>query len=56
MSYEKGASNAIKLILVNDIGKRKTYLISVAATLEFNPGVLTTTSCSYIQKIVKRDK
>ena len=56
MSNEKGASNAIKLILVGDTGTGKTNLISVAAGLEFNSGVLTTTSCSYIQKIVKRHK
>ena len=56
MSNEKGASNAIKLILVGDTGTGKTNLISVAAGLEFNSGVLTTTSCSYIQKIVKRNK
>ena len=56
MSNEKGASNAIKLILVGDSGTGKTNLISVAAGLEFNSGVLTTTSCSYIQKIVKRNK
>ena len=56
MSNEKGASNAIKLILVGDTGTGKTNLISVASGLEFNPGVLTTTSCSYIQKIVKKNK
>ena len=56
MSNEKGASNAIKLILVGDSGTGKTNLISVAAGLEFNSGVLTTTSCSYIQKIVKGNK
>ena len=56
MSNEKGTSNTIKLILVGDTGTGKTNLISVAAGLEFNPGLLTTTSCSYIQKIVKRNK
>ena len=56
MSNEKGASNAIKLILVGDSGTGKTNLISVAAGLEFNSGIFTTTSCSYIQKIVKRNK
>ncbi len=56
MSNEKSMSNAIKLILVGDSGTGKTNLISVASGLEFNSGVLTTTSCSYIQKIIKRNK
>ena len=56
MSNENGLSNAIKLILVGDTGTGKTNLISVAAGLEFNAGALTTTSCSFIQKIVKTNK
>ena len=45
--------NLIKLILVGDTGTGKTNLISVATGNEFNSGIFTTTSCSYIQKIIK---
>ena len=55
MSEEK-PYNLIKLILVGDTGTGKTNLISVATGSEFNSGILTTTSCSYIQKIIKRNK
>ena len=48
-------SNIIKLILVGDSGTGKTNLISVSAGLEFNFSSLTTTSCSYMQKIVIRN-
>ena len=48
-------NNIIKLILVGDSGTGKTNLISVSAGLEFNFSSLTTTSCSYMQKIVIRN-
>ena len=48
--------NLIKLILVGDTGTGKTNLISVATGNEFNSGIFTTTSCSYIQKIIKRNQ
>ena len=56
MINEKGSSNGIKLILVGDTGTGKTNLIQVAAGLEFTQSQLTTTSCSYIQTIIKRNK
>ena len=49
-------NNAIKVILVGDSGTGKTNLITVAAGFEFNSNSLTTTSCSYVQKIVKIDE
>jgi len=56
MEEEKVLSNVVKLILVGDSGTGKTNLINVSVGQEFNPGVFTTTSCSYIQKIVKNNK
>ena len=56
MEEEKVGSNVVKLILVGDSGTGKTNLINVSVGQEFNPGILTTTSCSYIQKIVKNNK
>ena len=47
-------NNGIKIILVGDSGTGKTNLITVAAGFEFNSNTLTTTSCSYIQKIIKK--
>ena len=47
--------NIIKVILVGDSGTGKTNLISVSSGLEFNSKQLTTTSCSYIQKIIKKN-
>ena len=49
-------NNAIKIILVGDSGTGKTNLITVAAGFKFNSNSLTTTSCSYVQKIVKIDE
>ena len=49
-------NNAIKIILVGDSGTGKTNLITVAAGFDFNSNSLTTTSCSYVQKIVKIDE
>ena len=46
--------NSIKIILVGDSGTGKTNLITVASVFEFNTNSLTTTSCSYIQKIIKK--
>ena len=56
MINDKGPSSGIKLILVGDTGTGKTNLIQVAAGLEFTQSQLTTTSCSYIQTIIKRNK
>ena len=47
--------NGIKIILVGDSGTGKTNLITVAAGFDFNSNTLTTTSCSYIQKIIKKE-
>jgi len=44
--------NVIKVILVGDSGTGKTNLISVWSGLEFNSNQLTTTSCSYMQKVI----
>ena len=49
-------SNIIKLILVGDSGTGKTNLINVSAGLKFDSDSPTTTSCAYIQKIIKRNK
>ena len=49
-------NNTIKVILVGDTGAGKTNLITVAAGYQFNSNSLTTTSCSYIQKIVVKNK
>jgi len=54
-SENANSNNIIKLIMVGDSGTGKTNLISVAAGLEFNTSSLTTTSCSYVQKIIKKD-
>ena len=51
-SENANSNNIIKLIMVGDSGTGKTNLISVAAGLEFNTSSLTTTSCSYVQKII----
>ena len=48
--------NIIKLILVGDSGTGKTNLINVSAGLKFDSDSPTTTSCAYIQKIIKRNK
>ena len=48
-------NNIIKLILVGDSGTGKTNLINVAAGFDFDTGTVTTTSCSYVQKIMKKD-
>ena len=53
---EKVLSNVVKLILVGDSGTGKTNLINVSVGQEFNPGIFTTTSCSYVQKKVKNNK
>jgi len=49
-------NNTIKVILVGDTGTGKTNLITVAAGFQFNTNTLTTTSCSFIQKIVVKNK
>ena len=54
-SENDNSNNIIKLIMVGDSGTGKTNLISVAAGLEFNTSSLTTTSCSYVQKVIKKD-
>lgn len=56
MEEEKVNSNVVKLILVGDSGTGKTNLINVSVGQEFVPGVLTTTSCSYIQKKIKNNE
>ena len=48
-------SNIVKVILVGDTGTGKTNLITVAAGFEFNSNSLTTTSCSYVQKIIVKN-
>ena len=48
-------NNVTKLILAGDSGTGKTNLINVSAGFPFNSGILTTTSCSYIQKIIKKN-
>ena len=53
---EKVLSNVVKLILVGDSGTGKTNLINVSVGQEFNSGIFTTTSCSYVQKKVKNNK
>ena len=53
--YEDDRANTIKVILVGDSGTGKTNLITVAAGFEFNSNSLTTTSCSYVQKIIKKE-
>ena len=53
-SENANSNNIIKLIMVGDSGTGKTNLISVAAGLEFNTSSLTTTSCSYVQKVIKK--
>ena len=53
-SENTNSNNMIKLIMVGDSGTGKTNLISVAAGLEFNSSSLTTTSCSYVQKTIKK--
>ena len=45
----------IKVILVGDTGTGKTNLITVSAGFEFNSNSLTTTSCSYVQKIIVKN-
>ena len=52
---EEDKSNSIKIILVGDSGTGKTNLITVSAGMEFNSNSLTTTSCSYVQKIINKD-
>ena len=54
MSNNNNDNDAIKLILVGDMGTGKTNLIHVAAGLEFCGTLLTTTSCSFIQKTYKK--
>ena len=55
MSNENEKTYVTKLILVGDSGTGKTNLINVSAGFPFNSGILTTTSCSYIQKIIKKN-
>ena len=52
---EEDKSNSIKIILVGDSGTGKTNLIAVSAGMEFNSNSLTTTSCSYVQKIINKE-
>ena len=52
---EEDKANSIKIILVGDSGTGKTNLIAVSAGMEFNSNSLTTTSCSYVQKIINKD-
>ena len=52
---EEDRAKSIKIILVGDSGTGKTNLIAVSAGMEFNANSLTTTSCSYIQKIINKD-
>ena len=49
---KEAKNNVTKIILVGDSGTGKTNLITVAAGFEFNSNTLTTTSCSYVQKII----
>ena len=56
MEEPKLTNNVVKLILVGDSGTGKTNLINVSVGQEFNVGVLTTTSCSYIQKKIINNK
>ena len=53
---EDNNSNLIKVILVGDSGTGKTQLITVAAGFEFNTTSLTTTSCSYVQIKLQKNK
>ena len=53
---EDNNSNLIKVILVGDSGTGKTQLITVAAGFEFNSTSLTTTSCSYVQIKLQKNK
>jgi small GTP-binding protein len=55
MSIDNPNTNTIKLILVGDTGTGKTNLISVTAGFGFNTNSLTTTSCSYIQKVYTKN-
>lgn len=48
-------NDTIKIILVGDSGTGKTNLITVSAGFPFNSNTLTTTSCSYLQKIIKKN-
>ena len=52
---DEDRNNAIKVILVGDSGTGKTNLITITAGYEFNSNSLSTTSCSYVQKIFERD-
>ena len=54
-NVDENLANIIKVILVGDSGTGKTNLITVAAGFEFNSNSLTTTSCSYIQKIINKE-
>ena len=49
------SNNIIKVILVGDSGTGKTNLITVSAGFPFNSNMLSTTSCSYVQKIIKKN-
>ena len=53
---EDNNSNLIKVILEGDSGTGKTQLITVAAGFEFNSTSLTTTSCSYVQIKLQKNK
>ena len=55
-SEENNRSDIIKVILVGDSGTGKTQLITVAAGFEFNSNSLTTTSCSYVQIKLQKNK
>ena len=54
-NVDEDRAKIIKVILVGDSGTGKTNLITVAAGFEFNSNTLTTTSCSYVQKIIKKE-
>ena len=52
---DEDKKNIIKIILVGDSGTGKTNLITVTAGYEFNSNTLSTTSCSFVQKDIKKD-
>ena len=56
MDDEINNSDIIKLILVGDSGTGKTNIITVGSGLKFEAGTLSTTSCSYIQKKIIKNK
>ena len=56
MADSKNNSNIIKVILVGDSGTGKTNRITVGAGHKFEEGTLSTTSCSYLQKKIKKNQ